>query len=58
MLLINSYRDVEDPIEEVNRHADAVSMRINASKAKVISVLIICARDVSTRDVDSSNHPM
>ncbi len=41
MLPTNSYRDVKDLHEEVNRHADAVYMHVYESKTKVLSALIV-----------------
>ncbi len=38
--LSSSYSEVQGLLEAVNRHADAVGLRINASKAKVMSALI------------------
>ncbi len=37
----SSYSEMQGLLEAVNRHAAAVSMRINASKTKVKSALIL-----------------
>ncbi len=41
VLLSNSYREAQGLHEAVNRRAAAVGMRINASKTKVMSALIL-----------------
>ncbi len=38
-VLSNSYREMQDLLEAVNRHAAAVGMRIKASKTSVMSEL-------------------
>ncbi len=40
VILSSSYSEMQGLLEAVNRHAAAISMRINASKTKVMSVLI------------------
>ncbi len=40
VMLSSSYSEMQGLLEAVNRHAAAVSMRINASKAKMMSALI------------------
>ncbi len=40
MILSSIYREMQGLLEAVNRHADAAGMRINTSKAKVMSALI------------------
>ncbi len=40
LILSSSYSEKQGLFEAVNRHAAAVSMRINASKTKVMSALI------------------
>ncbi len=40
VILSSSYSEMQGLFEAVNRHAAAVGMRINASKAKVMSALI------------------
>ncbi len=40
VILRSSYREIQGLLEAVNRHAVAFAMRINASKAKVMSAFI------------------
>ncbi len=43
VILSSNYREMQDLLEAVNRHAASVGItRNNASKIKVISVLITC----------------
>ncbi len=41
VLLSSSYSEMQGLFEAVSRHATAVGMRINASKTKVTSALIL-----------------
>ncbi len=41
VLLSTSYKEMQDLLEAVNRHAAAFGVRINASKPKVMSTLIL-----------------
>ncbi len=41
VLLSSSYSEMQGLLEAVNRHVAAVGMRINASKTKVMSALIL-----------------
>ncbi len=40
VILSSSYSEIKGLLDAVNRHAAAVSMRINASKTKVMSALV------------------
>ncbi len=40
VILSSSYSEMQGLLEAVNRHAAAVTMRLNASKTKVMSALI------------------
>ncbi len=46
-LLNNKYWEMQSLLESVNHHAIAVSMRINASKTKVLSAFIAGERQAS-----------